>query len=52
MKMAKNILKLQKYPKLVDVYQKLTEKSLDNAHNALDDTIGCAEVFYRLTKIH
>ena len=49
--MAKKILKLQKYPKLVDVYKNLTDKSLENAHNALEDTIGCAEVFYKLLSI-
>ena len=51
MKMSKKVLKLQKYPKLVDIYKILMDKSLENAHNALDDTIGCAEVFFRLRSI-
>jgi DNA polymerase III epsilon subunit-like protein len=51
MKMAKKVLKLQKYPKLVDIYKILMDKSLENAHNALEDTIGCAEVFFRLKSI-
>lgn len=49
--MAKEKLKLYKYPKLIDLYKQFFNIDLDGAHRALIDTTACKEVYFKLLDI-
>lgn len=48
MKMAKDILKLDKWPRLINLYSSLTNKEWIQQHRALDDVEKCAECYFKL----
>lgn len=39
-----------KWPKLIELHQKLFDEEFDNAHDALADVKACARCFFELTK--
>lgn len=45
-------LKLQKWPSLRDLYKKLMMKEIDNQHDALFDTLNCADCYRKLALFH
>ena len=49
MRLAKTKLNLVKNPKLTNLYEQLTHKKLDNAHNAQIDTEACC-VCYKILR--
>jgi DNA polymerase III subunit alpha len=51
-RLAMDVLKLDKYPKLIDLYNKLHPRldSCSQTHRALDDTEKCAESYFALRK--
>ncbi len=48
MKMGKEMLKLYKYPKLMELYPTLTNKEWIQQHRALDDVEKCSECYFVL----
>lgn len=45
-------MNIKKYPKLGELYGFLTKKEMNNAHNALFDTLHCAECFKYLSPVN
>lgn len=55
---GKNITKIKstyfkdyKYPKLIELYKNLFNKSFDNAHNAQDDVKACAQCYLKMNEL-
>lgn len=45
MKMSQNYMSLKYYPKLCNAYKYIFKEEINNAHNALDDTINCYKIY-------
>ena len=48
MELGKIYMKSQKFPKLIELYHYLFNKSIDQEHRALTDTRICADCYYRM----
>ena len=47
---ARNVKGYIKWPKLIELYQKLFEKDFENAHDAMADIVATKDCFYELIK--
>lgn len=48
MEIGKTYMKSQKYPKLVDLYKHIFNKTIEQKHRALSDTQICADCYYKM----
>jgi DNA polymerase III epsilon subunit-like protein len=48
MKKGKEVMNIKKYPKLVELYKHLYNETLENAHNALADTMCCYKCYLKM----
>ena len=48
MQIGQDILKLDKYPKLVELYKNLFDKTIDQSHRALSDATICKDCYFAL----
>ena len=51
MELSKQVLKLDKFPKLGNLYKDLFNKDLKQEHRALSDTLICKDVYFELKKL-
>lgn len=49
MELGKLYMKVSKSPKLIELYEYLFSKKLEQKHRALDDAEACQECFYKMT---
>jgi DNA polymerase-3 subunit alpha len=48
MLMSQNYMSSKYYPKLCDAYKYVFNKEMNNAHNAMDDTLNCYKIYKHL----
>ena len=48
MEMGKLFMNVSKSPKLIELYEHLFKKKLDQKHRALDDAQACQQCFYKM----
>ena len=48
MMLGRDVMKIKKRPKLIELYQHLFSETFDQKHRALSDTVACKDCYYKM----
>jgi DNA polymerase III epsilon subunit-like protein len=48
MMLGRDVMKIKKRPKLIELYEHLFSKTFDQKHRALSDTVACKDCYYEM----